>query len=70
VARCNYATEADAPLSVSTRRQYRGKASEQSVSAWFGSPVLIDRIDESVERGIPLDLAIRECTNGRSCAVK
>lgn len=28
---------------------------------WFGSPTLIDRIDESVEHGIPLDLAIREC---------
>jgi hypothetical protein len=28
---------------------------------WFGSPALIDRIDESVEHGIPLDLAIREC---------
>ena len=28
---------------------------------WFGSPTLIDRIDESVERGIPLDSAIREC---------
>jgi hypothetical protein len=28
---------------------------------WLGSPTLIDRIDESVERGIPLDLAIREC---------
>lgn len=28
---------------------------------WFGSPTLIDRIDESVERGIPLDHAIREC---------
>jgi hypothetical protein len=28
---------------------------------WFGSPTLIDRIDESVERGIPLDGAISEC---------
>lgn len=29
--------------------------------AWFGAPTLIDRIDESVEHGIPLDAAIREC---------
>lgn len=29
--------------------------------AWFGAPTLIDRIDESVEHGIPLDTAIREC---------
>jgi hypothetical protein len=29
--------------------------------AWFGSPTLIDRIDESMERGIPFDLALSEC---------
>lgn len=27
----------------------------------FGSPTLIDRIDESVEHGIPLEAAIEEC---------
>lgn len=30
---------------------------------WFGSPTLIDRIDESVERGWPLDRAIDECVH-------
>lgn len=29
--------------------------------AWFGAPTLIDRIDESVERGIGLSMAIAEC---------
>jgi hypothetical protein len=29
--------------------------------AWFGAPTLIDRIDESVERGIGLNMAIAEC---------
>lgn len=28
---------------------------------WFGSPTLIDRIDESVEHGILLEDAIKEC---------
>lgn len=29
--------------------------------AWFGSPVLIDQIDESVEHGILFEDALREC---------
>lgn len=33
----------------------------KSYPAWFGSPTLIDRIDESVEHGILLEDAIREC---------
>lgn len=33
----------------------------KSYPPWFGSPTLIDRIDESVEHGIPLEAAISEC---------
>lgn len=30
---------------------------------WFGSPVLIDRIDESIARGLPFEDALKECAN-------
>jgi len=50
--------------------QYQRKSSEQSVSRMVRLPVLTHRIDESVERGIPLTWPSVSVPNGRSCAVK